>query len=500
MIDLKKLNFSHGEGFHIPYRVEKYFEMLPREMKEEHLEGYTREKVIEQLKELSNVVAEVEENKLFYCEHPRTKQENYCGVYLASPVFLAVLLKEYELAEKLIDQNYYANDLFLGDQCYYQIDIGYRRCVEITITQLLMSQYDIPDRLLKKIQGQLLTDDFCFMSDYWCNPFLMTSNDIAERKTIPSMKGFESLRTFDNEIFRGMMDGVKTQHWYNYEVNTTELKKLVRGLLVSFYGLAEDLEKIIERYGISGMPYIGYQEKKTWYRFWFGMLPELKNACPYNEQWQKTFFEYVVKLYSNILSDEELLGKKKMKEYLEILNPYLKENCPEDYGIEEYLEWIYKHKHQTQYARMLAVWKYRVKKSVCVGRGWEILWKIMENLLGEKVFESDEDDYEMCENLRDHLAPERIADTIQFLELIEIVEEEYAEKKEVESSWMGYLFSALMDFSSEELMLTCLKCGLIPKEAVGALIKASNIFKGRKLLPVLIMYQSQLEKRGENYV
>ena len=54
-------------------------------------------------------------------------------------------------------------------------------------------------------------------------------------------------------------------------------------------------------------------------------------------------------------------------------------------------------------------------------------------------------------------------------------------------------------------LIVCEQCNVldrmtIPKEAVGTLIKASKIFKGRKLLPVLIMYQSQLEKRGENYV
>ena len=455
--------------------------------------GYDRETVLNKLKALSEVRPEVEEDLLLWWEHPISAEENYQGVYLASPVMLAMLLKEYELAEKLVDKGYSASDLLTDTQYYCEEQAGMGWSVKISLSQLLMSQMDIPKRLFAKLCEQLMYDGLDYVFDYWLNPFLMTSAEVIERKIIPSMLGFRRIWEYNRELLRGMLKDFDTHNsFWSISGKFKECKKLIRHLIFYFAGMGEDMMQILNVIRCEVERCINYNKVPPILRFCIQVLPELKEACSYEEDSEQAFFETTVKLYLNLCKQFNFVNRQQREKMLANATAVLETCCPSWYQIEDYMHYLLEKMHWSQYADMLGIWKYVVKKPIKFEKTEWCFWELLEKLFGKKIdIGDDEDDYELCEDYRIYRRTERISESIRFLEHLNGTDWIYDSSNEDEIMRLSNLISTMIDLNSEELLLTCLNVNLIPKEIVPELTKCALAYGGKKLLPVLLLHQNR---------
>ena len=473
--------------------------------KEADPKQYNEEAVLTKLYELSDKKCTEEESLILFWSHTKTKEENYDGLYLAGPVMMAMILKEYGLAEKLIDQKYSANDLAISEQFYLAVEdieensVFFRgkTCsyIVLHITQMLMAWSDIPNSLYRKICGDLIGDNFCYFSDYWNNPFLMVSDEILSRKKIPSMRGIKRLWEYDRNLLEGMMVDLKEDYRGYFCVGELEeQKKLVRHLLVYFSGMWEDLKYLLDKFHCRMNFVRGTRESEKYLKFWIKLLPEVKQACSYNEESREVFFEFLLELYSTCSGYSSFISEKDVKKLLAQIAAQLEVSRPEQYTFDDFLTWLESKVRWTDsinYSKYFQIWKYYVKADMTFDKQNEAFWEILENVFGTPILEEDEDEWDYSPECRERNKQNRLTESILLMELIDGSHWNKIPMDENEKQLMAYLSSVILDFKSDELLFQCLRCGLISKEVIPALIKSAFQYDAKRLIPVLVLYQTQ---------
>ncbi len=485
---LKELGLgSSFEYYQQKARLEKYGYTITAKQEE-----YNREAVLLKLQELVKVRPEVEEEMILWWEHYADEIDEYDELYLVTPVMLAMLLKEYELAEKLIDMGYWANDLLLKNQIYCEAG-AQNLCIYLYISQLLTSWDDIPDVLFQKICEEISYTGLDYTVDYWENPFLMTSTEIAVHQKIPSMKGLQRIWEHDSEMFSGIMNAIQSNVGEYVPRNSREWKKLFGNLVVFLSGHEDDLKALIDQFAPEKNPFFYPGNAPKFRRFWIKMLPEFKKIYSCCEESQKVFFEHLLTLYYSLCTEVKNEKDKKMeKQALEVLE-LIKTSCPEWYTFDHYLNFMMENIYWEYYPEMTELWKQCVKKDVKFEKSSDSFYLMLDYLFGQKVEEDmDDDDYDMDNSLRTWNTDQRIVKGIRFLEELKDSDFKYEVSDENDRKMLSYLISTLLDFGSEELLMTCLNVRLLPKEIIPSFIKSAVHFGRKELLPVLILYNHRM--------
>ena len=133
---------------------------------------HNRAAVMERLADLCESDTVQEERILWWEQDGQGDGE--AEVYLVYPVTLALLLEEYDYAEKLFDKGYEVEYVLPDKQIYHYRKGLTRKAYAIHRTQVLMARDNIPDRLLVRIYEELsvVHPVFSFGEDVWDNPFL----------------------------------------------------------------------------------------------------------------------------------------------------------------------------------------------------------------------------------------------------------------------------------------------------------------------------------------
>ena len=186
-----------------------------------------KEKLMRMLEELCKVPSNAEEGRFIYNDGNGER-------YLAAPVMMALLLKEYKLAEDLMDAGYFADDRILDAQVVSMQDLsGEWSYQEVFVTQLLLARVEIPDGLFHKICEQLSVcrPVFSFNADYWSNPFLQDGEYRSGRRvTIPYTKGLNRIYESRPELLEGFLDCIRENQfcdWWIAELNNEERNTFV---------------------------------------------------------------------------------------------------------------------------------------------------------------------------------------------------------------------------------------------------------------------------------
>lgn len=486
---LKELGLGSSYEYYQQHaRLEKYGYRIGANQ-----EDYNREAVLLKLQELAKARPEVEEELLLWWEHYADGIDEYDELYLVTPVMLAMLLKEYELAEKLIDMGYWANDLLLKNQIYCEVGAQHL-CVYLYISQLLTAWDDIPDGLFRKICEEISYTGLDYKTDYWANPFLMTSTEIIVHQKSPSMKGLQRILEYDSEMLSGIINSIRGNIDEYIPTNSREWKKLFGNLLVLISGHEDDLKALIDQFAPGRSQFFyHYGSDPKFRRFWIKMLPEFKKIYSCHEESHKVFFEHLLMLYYSLCTEvKNEKDKKTEKQALEVLE-LIKTSCPEWYTFDHYLNFMTENIYWENYPEMTGLWKQCVKKDITFEKTSDSFYLMLDCLFGKKAEEDmDDDDYDMDTSLRAWNKDQRILKGIRLLEELKDSDFKYEVSDENDREMLSYLISTLLDFGSEELLLTCLNVHLLPKEILPSFIKSAVHFGRKELLPVLILYNHRM--------
>ncbi len=439
-------------------------------------------------------------------------------VYLVNPVFMALIIEDYECAEQLLDKGYQADDRVLEPQIYMVCrngDIGQVKEYEISITQWLFAKSGIPEKLFLRICNILnvLMPVFSFSYDYWENPFYKSTfnfekpvyikqpekvfEDASEENVesnifgggfgsgfeeyvpIPSMDGFEKIYNMDSELLEGMVDE-NSLAAVPMDINDNNCQKWLSSL-IKYFAYTDDMIPIIKMVGNKIMySHIGEINKVV------KILSEIKTACEYHNEAQTLFFHEMIKWFVRIKKAGEIKPR-----ILNKIKRIICETYPKEYDLEKYIEFIIDscNGYSREILDYIEIWKYVLKKE------FSPLWVDMGALLDD-FFEKTGKSSKNPENLE--FGRTYISQMIDIVELLDgVTDEGYPIEEDLAS--FSLLVEHIIEVQSEELLMLCVEKNLMPREYLTPL---SWIVLDRgytKLMPSIIYMQSEVNgKKGKN--
>ena len=470
--------------------LEYYKDITPKD--------HNKEAVLEHLKRLCEIESEDEDDRILWWVHEANPLQNYHGIYYASPVLIALLLKEYEIAEKLMDMGYAANDLLLEEQNYIEISHNMEsRHIPIYMSQLLMSQFDIPKPLFERLCETQIAGNFCFVSDYWKNPFLMAEKRDEVKEIYPCMQGFENICNYNRELLGGMLEDMKEVRISGFhDLDMKSWNDLNKQLTEYFWGMTDDIRSLYEnmiRYNEEGSTSFDLKLLENGYTCWVRLLPQFMQACEGDRECQKRILNSALHQYYE-MDRGYMLNASKIEQFRRELSLFFEEYCPEWYTLDTFIEDIPSMVYWYSVVGMLEVWKTCMHRSMYLRKNNENFYELLFHILGVSEEEWKSESEAVCED--------RIAEAIRCLEFAEENcwnGEESRGQEPVDPENTALLFKAVSGRQSEELLLSCIQRGLITEREIPALIRAAFVYGGEKFLPVLMAFRNRKEWE-ESYV
>lgn len=437
-------------------------------------------------------------------------------VYLVNPVFMALIIEDYECAEQLLDKGYQADDRILEPQIYMVCrngDIGQVKEYEVSITQWLFAKLGIPEQLFKRICNILnvLMPIFSFSYDYFENPFYESTfnfekpvykkqpeivfdnssqenvdNDIfgggfgsaigtgfGEYVLFPTLDGFEKIYNMDSELLDGMLDEDSLKKIF-LDIRDRSHQKWISSF-IKYFAHTDDMIPIIKMaadrimYCQIGMSPVIVK-----------ILSEIKTACEYHSEAQTLFFHELIKWFERIKKQGmEREIKPRIRNNIKQL---IREAYPEEYDLEAYIEFIYdNYEGCPQVLSYINIWKEVLKKE------FSPLWVDMGALL-DKCFEETGKHYQKPLSLEFDKA--YISQLIDMVELLDgVTDEGYPIEEDLAS--FSLLVDHIIEVQSEELLLLCVEKNLLPREYLTPVSQVALERGYTKLIPSIIYMQSQ---------
>lgn len=430
--------------------------------------------------------------------------------FLVNPVLMAVILEEYEIAEKLIEKGYSVDDRFLEKQIYMKKspetfdDYNWH---DISITQLLFARPQMPEKLRYEICDVLSLIRPVFDYNYDCrnNPFLETETVINNNSIYNVkrnlMEGFEAIYQTDSELLEGIFEGENTQSVFLNEMcgyNREQQEKIFDRLLTYMAG-TEDVRFLIEKLAKLSMgPFVNEEDSEIG-SVWWKLFPKIKQICEYDEGCTDECIQVLMDNYNLYTPENGRLSKHLQKRIelhtkrqLQRLERAIRDLCTVDYTQEKLMDYLCKcissDRLGTQWMRIeRVIWYLNFWKSV-LKRGWrpvrfdKSFVEILDAALHYTVCVSataTEEGKEQC-----------IQQSIDLIELLDGVSYEECPIKEFGYEQADFM-NKIMQLESEELFMLCVEKNLIPKELLPIAADAALELGYTKLMPSIIYLQSQ---------
>ncbi len=471
------INFSHP-------KLNKYMGLPEAEYFDD------AEKVIKWLECLCEVPPDEEEETACKILFKKSETEKY----LAYPVLLALILEEYELANRLLDAGYPINDALFesNEQALGICDDGTEwRFKDIFATQLLVGKENMPKALFKRVCDEvgIILPAFSFMRDYWENPFIPEMHQFKrDGLHIPSMRGLDRVYEYRPELLEGFISRPQmVKLGYGLQrLKYGKKQKIVWKLLEYSQGYEEDFKALLALFEFEFSD--SDRAKRTGHNI--KLLFWIQELCKCSHTMQRVLFEFLMVQLHNTIESRSYIKKEDYREFCGELVRLAHDCKPQDYDFEDYLDsFMIEESYWTEYGKYVQLWKKVTEDPMKVSRMNGTFGDMIQEVIG-KVYEDDES--LLVINAADNREKDREKRVQTLIELMEqpIIFTDSFKKTKSQKEAVAVLFSAILDFGSEELVIACMKNGILPKELMPKLISAAIGLKRFKVVPAMIVHQN----------
>ncbi len=460
-----------------------------------------KEELIARLEKLSESPPAEENMRILYFETEKKR-------YLAAPLTLAVLLEEYPLAEKLLKAGYPCDELSDGCQIL-SIEMttdGYTgwNYHEIFFTQLLAARPEMPDSLLKKICKELKKNSgsISFWEDFMENPFLPDWDDIRGRmKDTKNFYGIDRIYKCSPKLLDNFLKEKRNGDGLRNRLPMLEPRAMAQ-FYSRFMKYVLDFEENIVNLLIMQSDSIAPRGKGKSYqhfKLWMKQLYRIQEKSRNSRRVQLFLFWHLMELMHKLQKANTSWSPSGYQTAMEDLSSMASQSKPEYYHFQNYVKDLVELNRELEfcdYMKYLKQWKLCVKEPMKIRRLEDSYWSILGKIAGKEkmelgIFWNREDDRECQRELR-------LETLIEFMDLpIEFTRPYRAGK--MQNIRMMELFSILLDYESEELVISCMKRDVLSEKMIPGLMGMA-IERGKlKIVPAMIGYLT-MKKEGRGNV
>jgi len=449
-------------------------------------EEYSGEKVRESLWELAEQPQDNKNSYVFlYLE--RFRKKGFCESLLCvDPVFAALVLEDYECAEKLLDigfgiaQEESEKFMLLNEDIFF-------RSKNIYLSQLLFIS-DIPTELYRKIWEKMPFRNYAWKGtgkpckfydleqDYLNNPLVTEENcwenltELLEKHYRIVPEGLGGSSSNDNNSF--FQSSITYMSSFPIALNVSAADIIIR--LLQIFQMKNDVKHIIEHIAW----YYLHTEKRA---SWLNVVLKVSENCiqrdGVREGLVNSLFELLMQCWEDKFWDESLEKcEKKVLRELKVL-------CAPEYTQEELLRYVgtkLSNFYSTAYVwDLLTMWRKDLKRELYVHRADTYL-QVLFNKATDRTLES---------------LDRSLDDLMTLLEALSGVDDTGLSQGEIEEE-TRIVMEDILRTDSEEALVLCWKKGIMTKETL-PMVSELAIKEGHtKLIPLLIYLQATANSKN----
>ena len=275
-----------------------------------------------------------------------------------------------------------------------------------------------------------------------------------------------------------MLEG-DTLNQVSLDVDEKLFQKWFQEFIQYFEGM-EDMEDILK-----------FMSKETWELFpqtmdnYLKLLSKVKKVCGYNENANRACFYKAMKCLLDVNEMNQVYIPSVLDGMKKKLSRYIRAWYPEDYTIEDYMEFLQENLIFENVIQYIKIWKGILKQK------WQPFWVDVVTLL-DKYFENNKNLFKDDNFFRNKSAMKMkcISNMIEFVELLDDVSyDTYPIEEDIET--FAYFIGQVIEIQSEELLMLCVEKNLIPQKFLYFVGETALQLNYTKLLPCVIYMQSE---------
>ena len=410
-------------------------------------------------------------------ENPNTNGK----VTYANPVYMAIVMKEYELARALLDKGYDAVSdkkqwlSSMKDKNIEEVEPGFAN--EIRLSQLILIDESIPDDILKRILDELYEKRktvykiLDFTKDVVWNPYInylcKGNNHTKEVKIM--IDSVEKIKNIDKKYISGMLN---TSHECFLYDESPEDKMYICEKLLSIFDKEEEILNVIKEVINSLFIEVDKYSEEDGCRkkdylisdFWLQLVPKIRSVCQQNESIGK----HVAILYFKKFKDLSKTRKNKLSKR------FILPICKDIAFDEKMVKYLYMENVSDVFGYITS-WKETF--------GVRIVWKrYNENYINLMVSE-------IC-NLPAYKL-ESSKKILRFLACIDELDKEREILNELSYVKENNMIKHILALNNEEIIMVMLEIGYYSDEFLDVLIARCMDNQYVSLVPMLIYYREK---------